>query len=145
MAATLSAPATILGAASAGAAWGFRPWHGGFEVVVRHGSGGPRRRDGLLELRSTSLTDDFTWLGPIPITTPERTLIDLAAYLDEAELRRAVKEAVRLKCTSLPALLAAMQRHRGRRGLSKLHAIIARYTSNVPHTTPYGGKKDVRA
>src|SRR3954447_27026402 len=48
IAATLSAPGTLLAGASAGAAWGFRAWEGAFETVVRHGSGGPRRMDGLL-------------------------------------------------------------------------------------------------
>src|SRR3954468_14696074 len=80
MAATLSAPGTALAAASAGACWGFRPWEGAFEVVVREGSGGPRRMGGLLVMR-TRLMEVTTHQG-IPITTPERTLIDLAAQLD---------------------------------------------------------------
>src|SRR3954454_23077479 len=64
IAASLSAPGTILGGASAGAAWGFRPWESALlETVVRHGSGGPRLMDGLLVARSRNLADDFTWLG----------------------------------------------------------------------------------
>src|SRR3954471_17780854 len=41
-AATLTAPGSVLGLASAGAAYEMRPWDGGFEVIVREGSGGPR-------------------------------------------------------------------------------------------------------
>src|SRR3954469_23113011 len=77
MAATLSAPGTALAAANAGACWGFRPWEGGFEVVVRQGSGGPRRMGGLLVMRTNHM--ETTVRDGIPITTAERTLIDLAA------------------------------------------------------------------
>src|ERR1700746_423582 len=41
--ATLPAPGSVLAFASAGAAYEIRPWDGGFEVIVRHGDGGPRR------------------------------------------------------------------------------------------------------
>jgi hypothetical protein len=135
IAATLTAPGTLLAGASAGAAWGFRPWEGAFETVVRHGSGGPRRHDGLLIARSTTLHDDFTWLGPIPITAPERTLIDLSAHLSEAATGRATREAIRLRLATPPDLLAALERHAGRRGTRRLRAIAQRY-ANVPHTTP---------
>src|ERR1043165_3151251 len=42
-AATLTAPGSVLAFASAGAAHEMRPWEGGFEVVVRQGSGGRQR------------------------------------------------------------------------------------------------------
>src|SRR3954451_21005056 len=51
-AATLTAPGSFLAFASAGAAWEIRPWEATFEVIVRRGSAGPRRNDGLLVCRT---------------------------------------------------------------------------------------------
>src|SRR3954471_18879419 len=47
-AATLTAPGSVLAFASAGAAYEMRPWESTFEVIVRPGSGGPRRQNTLL-------------------------------------------------------------------------------------------------
>jgi hypothetical protein len=43
-------------------------------------------------IRRTDLTDRTTWRR-IPVTTVQRTLVDLAAVLDEDDLARAVHEA----------------------------------------------------
>ena len=125
MAATLSAPRTALAAASAGACWGFRPWEGSFEVVVRQGSGGPRRIGGLLVMRTTQM--DTAIHDGIRITTPERTLIDLAATLPARAIAKALREAIRLRCTTAPSLLDALLKHRGRRGTAELRALAERY------------------
>ena len=98
MAATLTTPQSVLSHASAGAAWGFRAFEAQFEVITRAGSGGPRRLDGVLVCRSRTL--EATTLDGISITTPERTLIDLAPSLHDRALARAVREAVRLKCNT---------------------------------------------
>src|SRR5215212_7617166 len=100
MAAALSAPGTVLGHASAAACFGFRPFDGGFETVTRPGSGGRRRLGTLLVSRATLLDGDVARHRGIPITTAERTLIDLAAHLDEKALGKAVREALRLKLTT---------------------------------------------
>src|SRR3954467_14164579 len=118
MAATLSAPGTALAAASAGACWGFRPWENSFEVVVREGSGGPRRMGGLLVMRTSAM--EKTVRDGIPLTTPERTLIDLAARLDARALAKATREAIRLKTTSATALLDALSSQCALMGTKKL-------------------------
>src|SRR3954447_6958637 len=125
MAATLSAPGTALAAASAGACWGFRPWESSFEVVVREGSGGPRRMGGLLVMRTSAM--ETTVRDGIPLTTPERTLIDLAARLDARAIAKATREAIRLKATTAPSLLDALLSHRGRRGTKQLRELAERY------------------
>jgi very-short-patch-repair endonuclease len=101
-AATLTAPGTFLAVASAGAAWGFRPWQGTYEVVVRRGSGGPRRYGPLVVCRSTTIV--ATELHGIPITTAERTLADLWPYLAERARRKALREALRLRCLTVASL-----------------------------------------
>src|SRR3954470_19896356 len=70
-AATLTAPGSVLAFASAGAAYGMRPWESTFEVIVRHGSGGPLRQGALLVCRTKQIHQ--TTLDRLPITTPERT------------------------------------------------------------------------
>src|SRR4051794_6982866 len=93
IAATLTQPATLLAGPSAGACWGFRPWETEVETVVRWGDGGPRLMDGVRVSRSRCLADDVAWLGPIPLTSVERTLIDLAAAgLANHDLARATRE-----------------------------------------------------
>lgn len=128
MGATLTAPETYLSQVSSAAAHDFwdAPRH--FETVTRPGSGGPRRFGGVLVFRSILLAGDTTTLGPIPITTPERTLIDLAAHLSEKALAAAVRDAVRVGATSLPRITDCLARHRGRRGCAHLRRAITRYS-----------------
>jgi hypothetical protein len=127
MAATLTTPGSALSHASAGAAYGFRPLNAPFVVITRAGSGGPEHKDGVLVCRSTTLAGNTTTLENIPITTPERTLIDLAPALHDRALARAVREAIRLNTTTPSDLFIALARHRGRRGTRRLHAALSRY------------------
>ena len=127
MGATLTAPGTFLSHVSASSAAGFWTPARDFETVTREGSGGPVRHGGVLVFRSIVLEGDTTTLGPIPITAPERTLLDLAPHLAPGALARAVREAVRLKLTTLERLADAVERHRGRRGIRKLMAVLAAY------------------
>lgn len=127
LAACLTAPGTVLSHASAAACWGFRPWAGTFETVVRPGSGGPRRLGGVLVHRSATVTAEIAWRGHIPLTSPERTLIDLAPHLDGPGLSRATREAIRMRVTTAPAILAALSRHGPRRGTVALRLLATRY------------------
>jgi len=127
MGATLTAPGTVLSGVSAAAAYGFWSLPRNFETVTRPGSGGPRRHGGILVFRSQTLTGDTTQLRGIPITSPARTLLDLAAHVDDRALARAVREAIRLGWTSVEQLADTLGRHRGRRGARRLAAVLARY------------------
>jgi very-short-patch-repair endonuclease len=127
MAATLTTPASALSHAAAAAAWGFRSYKPPFQIVTRPGSGGPRRLDGVLVCRSRTLTGNTSTYDGIPITTPERTLIDLAAQLDARAIARAIREACRLQRTTPSELFVALARHRGRRGTRRLYAAVSRY------------------
>jgi hypothetical protein len=127
LAATLTAPDTFLSHASAADEWGIRRWRGGFEIVSRPGNGGPRRYGDILVCRSSRLDGNITDHNGIPITTPERTLIDLAAVLKQHEITRATREALRLKLTTPAKLAAALLRHRGARGTAHLWELQRRY------------------
>ena len=135
MAATLTAQGSVLSHASAGAAWAVRLFNGQFEIVTRPGDGGPEHLDGVLVCRSRTLAGNTTTLDGIPITTPERTLIDLAPHLRDRALARAVREACRLQITRPSDLFIALARHRGRRGVARLHAAVSRYAGLPLHRT----------
>ncbi len=126
-AAALTAPGRVISHASAGAAHGFRPWSGAFEVVTRPGSGGPRRFPSLLVCRSATLHGNTTTLDGLPVTTAERALADLAPGLDDRELARAVREALRLRVTSCARLQVALARAAPRNRPARLSALAARY------------------
>lgn len=128
MAATLTTPDSVLSHASAAAAWEFGPAPRLFETVTRPGDGGPRRHGGVLAFRSSTVAEHATLLAGIPITTPQRTLLDLAAHLRGRGLARAVRDAVRLERTTIGELADAAGRHAGRRGTARLGAVLARYT-----------------
>lgn len=127
MGATLTAPETVLTHQSAAAAQGYWSLPRRFETVTRPGSGGRRRHGGLLVYRSTTLEGECEALCGIPISTVPRTLLDLAAHVSERALARAVREAVRLRLTTVEAIVDCLGRHRGRRGCLRLARVLARY------------------
>src|SRR3954468_24819770 len=120
MGATLTAPGTVLSHASSAAARGFWSLPRRLETVTRPGSGGPRRCGAMLVYRSSTLDADCELLRGIPITTVERTLLDLAANVSPRARARAVREAIRLRLTTLDALGDAL-------GARRLAATLARY------------------
>ena len=61
----------------------------------------------------------------IAVTTPERTLLDLAAVLPERRLKRAVRQAQFLKLTTVRSLVAALHGPGPMRGRRKLARILA--------------------
>jgi very-short-patch-repair endonuclease len=91
MAAVLACgPGAALSHRSAAALWGLTRWDRPIEVTA----GNARRHDGILVHRSRTLTRAaLTRHYGIPVTTPARTLDDLARVLDPRSLTRAVNEA----------------------------------------------------
>jgi hypothetical protein len=130
MAATLTAPGSVLSHVSAASAWGFWSQRRGFETVTRPGNGGPKRHGSVLACHSTRLGPDTTFLRGIPITTVPRTVLDLATTTDISDraLSRALREALRLRITSLAAVVDYLTRNRGRRGTARFAAALARYS-----------------
>jgi hypothetical protein len=127
MAATLTGPRTFISHAAAGFAHGCWSPIPQYPIVTRPGSGGPQLLDGVLVCRSRELGGETTRLEGIPITTPERTVVDLAAFARGRRLERVVREAIRLRTTTAVELHAATRRHRGRRGVARLRAAVGRY------------------
>jgi predicted transcriptional regulator of viral defense system len=129
MAATLTAPGSVLSHASAGAAWGWWTGHRVSEIVTRPGDGGPCLADGVLVHRSERLAGEVTTVHGIPVTTVPRTLLDLTPHIGNGLLARSVREAIRTKTTTAAEIVDALAgRHRGRRGCRRLALTVARYT-----------------
>jgi very-short-patch-repair endonuclease len=68
---------------------------------------------------------DVARQAKIPITSPARTLVDLAAILDHRRLRRAVRQAQSLGLVELKQLADVLGRLGPRRGVKKLARILA--------------------
>ncbi len=111
---------------SAGALWRLRPVPGAdatepVHVVVTVARGG---RHGIRIHQVRRLTEeDRTTRDGIPVTTPLRTLLDLAAVLDKRELELTVARAERDGLVTDRALAAAVAR-RGHRGTPALAAVL---------------------
>lgn len=131
MAATLTAPGTYLALWSAARAYEFLEYERPLITVMRHGNGGPRRHGGTLVYRRLDLAGEVGDLHRIPITSPERTLLDLAQYLTPALLGRALREGVRLRWTSVEVVAGFAIAHPRRRGTRKLLRVLAQY-SDLP-------------
>jgi very-short-patch-repair endonuclease len=102
----------VLSHRSAGALWRILPrWPRTPDVTTRAG----RPRTGIHVHRSRTLTpQDVTHHYGIPVTTPNRTLLDLTETLPDRELIRAQNEAYVLKLTTPPALATFLTRNPGR-------------------------------
>jgi very-short-patch-repair endonuclease len=126
MAAVLSCGGrAALSHSSAAAFWGFSSeatsW---IEISVPFPS--PRRRGGIWVHRRPSLREaDVVLEDGIPVTTPIRTMIDLAWRLGNIRLERAVNEADRLELFTPQALVAALADYPGQRGVAHLRALLA--------------------
>ena len=126
MAATLTAPNSFLSHFSAGAHYGIWSFDAGYETIVRPGNRGRERSDGVLTRYSKTLQGDTAVLDGIPITNPERTVIDLAAA-------RPLREALRLKLTTPYLMAVSLEKHGNRRGTKKLKQLNDRY-SGIPYS-----------
>jgi very-short-patch-repair endonuclease len=96
-------------------------WSGAVEVTR------PRRfraRDGIRCHRSAVKDDERTLADGIPVTSPFRTLIDLAAVLDRSGLRHAFNEIQVRQLTDAVPLPEMLARHRGRRGIRLLTSLV---------------------
>jgi Transcriptional regulator, AbiEi antitoxin len=120
MAAVLSCgPGAVLSHGSAAGLWEIGSKRGRIEVSVP--SRTPRRRDGILAHRRPALgANDVAIHHGIPVTTPVRTLVDLATRLGRGRLERAIREADARGLVDPETLRAALGDLRGQRGVAAL-------------------------
>jgi very-short-patch-repair endonuclease len=61
----------------------------------------------------------------IPVTTPNRTLLDLAAVLDARHVEKAINEGEILRLTNPNSLGDLVERHPRRKGIGALRSVLA--------------------
>ena len=146
-----------VGGANAGGGQGVRPRRGAQPLLRRRALGisrpgradrgghGRRTAAGASSPKSSAIARrslearDRTRLEGIPITTPARTLIDVAAVLTDAELRHAVRRAQGLRRVNVRQLLEVIGRLGPRRGSPQAEEAIAtgRRRRAAHSRTPY--------
>jgi hypothetical protein len=117
-------PGAVLSHFAAAVLWGILRWDGRDpEVLVPK----LRRHPGIKTRRTARLDDiDIRRRHGIPVTSPARTLLDLAAILPQKGLRRATREAFALQLVAVPQLADVLRRLGPCRGSSNLSSIVAR-------------------
>jgi hypothetical protein len=111
---------------AAAALYGFVEWDFRDPEVTVVGRG-TRSHPGI-RIHQTSSFDgaDLRMQKGIPVTSPARTLVDLASIRGYPSLRRAVRQALSLNKVTLRELVATLHRLVGRRGTRELAEILVR-------------------
>jgi hypothetical protein len=124
----------VLSHASAAALWDLRRSDAErIDVFVRRS--GREKRDGLRIHRPRTLRpDEITTHDGIPVTTPARTILDLAATLQRRPLERVLDRAEVLELTDYPALHDVAKAHPGHRGANKLEAALGTHHAGTTLT-----------
>jgi hypothetical protein len=118
-------PGAVLSHFSAAALYELVRWDGRYPEVTVPGTA-TRTHSGLRVHRTSVLeARDTARHKRIPITSPARTLIDLASTFEYRPLRRAVRHAQSLGLVTIGQLVEAVDRLRPRRGVTKLARILA--------------------
>jgi very-short-patch-repair endonuclease len=92
-------------------------------------------RPGIVARGTRSLTEeDVAVIDGIPVTSPARTLVDLADVLSEQRLADTVHEAEVQRLLDVREVEAALSRVPGRRGGHRLRRVIAAYDGGPPMT-----------
>jgi len=123
MAAVLaSGSEAVLSHRSAGQLWRLlSPAAGRIDVICRAVQ---VRRDGIAGHRSRLADDEWLLRDGIPVTSPFRTIFDLAAIAEMREVERAFHEAEARQVTDRVSLPMLLERYPGRRGSRKLQALL---------------------
>lgn len=81
-------------------------------------------RGGIIGHRSLSQDDEWLVHDGIPVTSPFRTIFDLAAVVAMRELERAFHEAEARQLTDRVSLPMLLERYPGRRGAKNLRTLL---------------------
>ncbi len=129
----------VLSHSSAAALWGIRPdppESAPIEVTLRRG--GVKNRRGIRAHSSRSMhRREIRLRHGLPVTSPARTLLDIAPDLSRRELERALDEALATHIMTKSQLTEVLERSQGRRGAAILKALaVDRTTSTRTRSHP---------
>jgi very-short-patch-repair endonuclease len=120
----------VLGHLSAAILWALMSEDRGARLihVTVPGRHGPSPR-GVVVHRTSRLHPSATRVHKgLPVTSPARTLLDLADLLPQSELEWAVDEAITQTLVTRPELERLVRSAQGRRGAARLGKAVARHT-----------------
>lgn len=124
MAATLAGgPGAALRRRSAATLWGIRYWDSAQVELVA--SSQRRDRPGIAFRWCVLRADELTRKDGIPVTTPARTLLDLASILNRSQLERAINEAEIRRLDGTLSLGEMVDRHPHQPGSANLRQVLA--------------------
>jgi hypothetical protein len=113
----------VLSHFAAAAFWGFWTWDARLiDVTIASGT---RAVDGIRVHRSRTLERDVFVRHGIRVTSPARTLLDLAAVLPERSLRRMARRAQAQRAVTIREIHERLARANGHHGAERLRAVIA--------------------
>lgn len=123
-----------LGYSSAAVVWNLQRTDSGLPHVVVPVAGG-RRRPGVRVHRHPGLiAAETTVRRAIPVTTPARTILDLAATVPDRRLKHALDQAEIQELTDYPALDALARAHPRHRGAARLRSLLETYEAGTART-----------
>ena len=123
-------PCAAVSHRTSAAAWGIRS-SASATIDITIGPTGRVKRPGIrLHRQRYRVPDEFAHLGGLPITTPARTLLDLAAGgLRERPLEAALDRAEWLRLIDFAELKRLLARYPTRSGSPSLQALLSRYAA----------------
>jgi very-short-patch-repair endonuclease len=113
----------VLSHRSAAARWSMVAVPSVIDVTVERGRGGGHRGIEIHRVRHFDRRDWMVMDG-LRLTTPARTLLDLAEVVPPRQLRRAAQEAARMRRFNERAIRELLDRSPGRRGHRQLRALL---------------------
>ncbi len=119
-------PRAVLSHHTAAAYWSMLPWDEARrpEVTVPGSTG--RGLSAIHVHRTRGLHPRDVWeRGALLVTSPERTVLDLAAVLDARALRRMIRQAHAERRLHVQGLAGAIERARGHHGIRGLRVVVA--------------------
>jgi very-short-patch-repair endonuclease len=114
---------TLLSHRSAARLWRLLP-HAAEWIEVTSPVSTRSRREGIVCHRVTIAEDESVVVDGIPVTSPSRTIFDLAAVAPMREVERAFHEAEARELTDRISLPVLLDRYPGRRGARKVRALL---------------------
>jgi very-short-patch-repair endonuclease len=129
MAAALACgPGAVLSHSSAAALWGISPERLG-QIEISVTANRQPRQPGIRVHRRVGLgADDIAARHCIPVTSPTRTLLDLAQRLGTLHLEAAVNDADKLDRIDPESLRAKLDTYKGEPGVVKLRTVLDKAT-----------------
>jgi very-short-patch-repair endonuclease len=135
MAAILFAgPGSVLSHETAAAHWGLLEWHGGIHVVRDFNRVLPgRSRDSWLIVHRTRFLppSETAMHNHLPVTSVERTLLNIAATQPRRKVESCLTAAERLRLLDKRKMDKVLERGPGWKGINMLRALMAEWSDEV--------------